>query len=126
MFRNTPFFRDCSPSGHTAGTLLALAFTSRKLRGYFFVALPVGVLCICATVLCRFHYAIDVLCALPLTLWSMRGARALDPGVWTASAAWISARRWPFAPAPVPAARAAAILADARLHVLAQMAQGSR
>jgi hypothetical protein len=122
MFRNTPFFRDCFPSGHTAGTLLALAFTSRKLRGYFFVALPVGVLCICATVLCRFHYAIDVLCAVPLTLWSLRGARALDPGVWTASAAWISARRWPFARGPVPAAREATSLADDRLNELDQLA----
>jgi len=122
MFQHTPFFRDCFPSGHTAGTLLTLAFTSRKLRGYFFVALPVGVLCIGATVLCRFHYAIDVLCALPLTLWSLRGARVLDPGVWTAWAAWMSARRWPFARGPVPVARESTSLADDRLNELDQLA----
>jgi hypothetical protein len=122
MFRHTPFFRDCFPSGHTAGTLLALAFTSRKLRGYFFVALPVGVLCICATVLCRFHYAIDVLCALPLTFWALRGARALDPGVWTGWAAWMSARRSRFARGPVPAVREATSLADDRLNELDQLA----
>lgn len=90
MFRHTPYFRDCFPSGHTAGTLLALAFTWRKLRPYFFAALPVGALCIAATLLCRFHYAIDVLCAVPLTVWAMRGSRALDPGAW---AAWMAGLR---------------------------------
>lgn len=82
MFRHAPFFRDCFPSGHTAGTLLMLTFSWRRgLRRYFYVALPFATLCICATVLCRYHYAIDLLCALPLALWSWRAARALEPAV---------------------------------------------
>lgn len=105
LFRHTPYFRDCFPSGHTAGTLLALAFTARRLRAYFFLALPVGLLCIAATMLCRFHYAVDVICAVPLTVWAMRGSRALDPGAWAAWAA--GARRFRLARPPLAAAREA-------------------
>jgi hypothetical protein len=82
MFFATPFFRDCFPSGHTAGTLLALWFTARRMPKFFFVALPIGSLCICATVLCRFHYAIDLVCAVPLAYFAMRASRALDSGAW--------------------------------------------
>jgi hypothetical protein len=82
MFLRTPYSRDCFPSGHTAGTLLALAFTFRRLRGFFLAALPVGVLCICATVLCRFHYAIDLVFAVPLVLWSLRASRGLNAAAW--------------------------------------------
>jgi hypothetical protein len=103
MFLHTPYFRDCFPSGHTAGTLLALSFTSRKLRGYFFVALPVGTLCICATILCRFHYAIDVLCAVPLAAFALGAARYLNPAAWSALAVVLRRR---FAPALVAPARA--------------------
>jgi membrane-associated phospholipid phosphatase len=78
MFLNTPYFRDCFPSGHTAGTLVALWFTARRMPRFFFVALPVGALCICATVLCRFHYAVDLLAALPLAFWALRASRGLD------------------------------------------------
>lgn len=83
LFLRTPYFRDCFPSGHTAGTLIALSFTARRLPRYFLVALPVGCLCICATVLCRFHYAIDLLCAAPLTFWSLRLGRGLDASAWS-------------------------------------------
>jgi PAP2 superfamily len=82
MFLRTPYSRDCFPSGHTAGALLALAFTFRRLRGFFVAALPVGILCICATVLCRFHYAIDLVFAVPLVLWSLRGSRGLNGASW--------------------------------------------
>lgn len=100
MFLHTPFFRDCFPSGHTAGTLLALAFTSRKLRGFFLLALPVGVLCISATVLCRFHYGIDLLCAVPLAAFSLGAARGLDP---SRVGALLALRRGPLARPAVPA-----------------------
>lgn len=83
LFLRTPYFRDCFPSGHTAGTLIALSFTARRLPRYFLAALPVGCLCVCATVLCRFHYAIDLLCAVPLTFWSLRLGRGLDAGAWS-------------------------------------------
>ena len=77
LFLDTPFFRDCFPSGHTAGTLLALVFSFRRLRGWFFTALPLSVLCVSATVLCRYHYGVDLLCALPLAGWAWAASGAL-------------------------------------------------
>ncbi len=79
MFLSVPFFRDCFPSGHTSGTLLALLLTRRRLPVFFWAALPFGALCIAATVLCRFHYAVDLLCALPLLWCAIQGSRALAP-----------------------------------------------
>jgi hypothetical protein len=79
LFLQVPFYRDCFPSGHTAATLLALVYTRKRLPVFFWVALPVGALCISATVLCRFHYAIDLLCALPLCWFALVGARVLTP-----------------------------------------------
>lgn len=84
LFLRTPYLRDCFPSGHTAGTLIAVCFTARRIRGYCLAVLPVACLCICATVLCRFHYAIDLLCALPLIGWSFGLERILDANVWSA------------------------------------------
>ena len=80
LFLNTPFFRDCFPSGHTAGTALALLVSFKRLRGWFFVALPLGALCISATVLCRYHYAVDLVFALPLGAFAWRASRVLEPG----------------------------------------------
>jgi hypothetical protein len=77
LFLHTPFFRDCFPSGHTAGTLLALVFCVRRLRAWFFVALPLSVLCVSATVFCRYHYGVDLLCALPLAGWAWAASGAL-------------------------------------------------
>jgi hypothetical protein len=77
LFLDTPFFRDCFPSGHTAGTLLALAFSFRRLRGWFYAALPLSLLCVSATVLCRYHYGIDLVCALPLAAWAWLASGAL-------------------------------------------------
>ena len=80
LFLDTPFFRDCFPSGHAAGTLLALIVSFKKLRGWFFVTLPLGALCISATVLCRYHYGVDLLFALPLAAFAWRASRVLVPG----------------------------------------------
>ncbi len=77
MFVQVPFFRDCFPSGHTAGTLLALVYTRRRLPIYFWITLPIVSLCIAATVLCRFHYAIDLICAVPLCWLAVQGSRLL-------------------------------------------------
>jgi hypothetical protein len=66
---HTPaFMRDCFPSGHTAITLLVLTFAFRYARGFFWLMLPVGLGLITASLAGRFHYGIDVLCAIPLTL----------------------------------------------------------
>jgi len=79
LFLNVPFFRDCFPSGHTAGTLLVLIYARRRLPALFWALLPLGALCIAATVLCRFHYAIDLICALPLVFFAVQASRALSP-----------------------------------------------
>ena len=84
IFLKTPFFRDCFPSGHTAATLLALSFTRRKLPGYFWAALPAGSLCVAATVLCRFHYAVDLLAALPLWWFALSASKYLKPETFAA------------------------------------------
>ena len=84
LFLDVPFFRDCFPSGHTAGTLLALAYTRKRLPAFFWAALPLGSLCIAASVLCRFHYAVDLLCAIPLCLCAAQGSRWLKPEAWPA------------------------------------------
>ncbi|GAC1549965.1 MAG: hypothetical protein NVS2B9_16400 [Myxococcales bacterium] len=115
MFLHTPYFRDCFPSGHTAGTLVALAFTSRRLRGYFVAALPIGLLCISATILCRFHYAVDVLCGLPLAAWALGAARYLDPAAWAAFSAGV---RGQLAPGLAPRPRAAASFREGQLEAV--------
>lgn len=71
-FRHSPFLRDCFPSGHTALTLMVLWETRRRIRPFFWVVLPIGLGLITATVACRFHYGIDLVCAVPLAavaLW---------------------------------------------------------
>lgn len=68
LMQTPAFMRDCFPSGHTALTLLVLVFAFRYARGFFWLMLPVALGLITATLAGRFHYGIDVLCALPLTL----------------------------------------------------------
>lgn len=89
-FNDVPMLRDCFPSGHTGLTLLTLFWALRK-RAYrfFWVMLPCALLLIFSTLYCRFHYAIDLLAALPfsagilaLQAWiqSLRPGAALLPG----------------------------------------------
>jgi hypothetical protein len=66
LMRTTPFQRDCFPSGHTASTLLVLAYAFRYYRKLFWILLPFGAGLIAATLVGRFHYAIDLLCAVPV------------------------------------------------------------
>jgi len=82
LMQTPAFMRDCFPSGHTAVTLLVLTFAFRYARGFFWVMLPVGLGLITATLAGRFHYGIDVLCALPLTVVAVLAAdllMRLDP-----------------------------------------------
>lgn len=79
-FESVPMVRDCFPSGHTGLTLIVLASAWRKRAYAFFVVmLPFAVLLIFSTLYCRFHYAIDVLSAVPFIL----GVFALERGVLT-------------------------------------------
>ncbi|MHB1844161.1 MAG: phosphatase PAP2 family protein [Deltaproteobacteria bacterium] len=71
-FRHSPYLRDCFPSGHTALTLMVLWESHRRLPRLFWFILPFCTGLIIATVACRFHYGIDLICAVPLAavaLW---------------------------------------------------------
>jgi hypothetical protein len=67
---------DAFPSGHTMVTLAVLYCTRRRARGVYNVLLPVGTMLILATVLLTYHYVVDVLAALPLTVLSLAVAAA--------------------------------------------------
>lgn len=77
-FFDIPMLRDCFPSGHTGLTLLVL-FTALRKRAYtfFIVMLPFGLLLIFSTLYCRFHYAVDLMCALPFITGVLFLQRAL-------------------------------------------------
>lgn len=62
---------DVFPSGHTMVTLAVLFCTRRRAPVLFRVMLPVGVLLIAATVLLTFHYVIDLVVAVPLTVFTL-------------------------------------------------------
>jgi PAP2 superfamily protein len=68
VMRMPPFARDCFPSGHTGGALLVLAYAWRFERRFFRVMLLPGLGLILATLVGRFHYATDLMCAVPLVM----------------------------------------------------------
>jgi hypothetical protein len=66
---------DVFPSGHTMVTLAALACARRRLRGLYRALLPLAALLIASTILLSYHYVIDVLAAVPLTVAAWYAAR---------------------------------------------------
>lgn len=60
--------RDAFPSGHTAITLLVVYLAWRFEKRLFVVFLPVAGALIFSTVYCRYHYVVDVIAGLALTL----------------------------------------------------------
>ena len=60
--------RDAYPSGHSAVTVLVLYLAYRYKRWYFWVCLPVVGALVFSTVYCRYHYVVDVLAGIGLTL----------------------------------------------------------
>lgn len=71
-FRGSPLARDCFPSGHTGVQLVMLAFALRYWRPFFVAVLPVIALLLAGTIVGRFHYATDLIAAVPLwalSLW---------------------------------------------------------
>ena len=68
LMRTTVFARDCFPSGHTGVTLVVLTFAWRYRRNFFWGLLPVGTGLILGTLVGRFHYGIDLICAVPLVI----------------------------------------------------------
>ncbi|WP_373046276.1 phosphatase PAP2 family protein [Vulgatibacter sp.] len=77
MFRDSPLARDCFPSGHTGISLLVLGYAWKEERKFFWAVLPVIVCLIIGTLAGRFHYGIDLIAALPLTVTSLAVAAAL-------------------------------------------------
>jgi PAP2 superfamily len=97
IFRDSPLARDCFPSGHTGISLLVLGYAWKEERKFFWAVLPVIVCLIIGTLAGRFHYGIDLVAAVPLTVTSLAVAaglkRRLPEGVVVArAAAWRRAR----------------------------------
>ncbi|QRK06490.1 phosphatase PAP2 family protein [Archangium violaceum] len=83
VMRMPPFARDCFPSGHTGTTLVVFVYAFRFVPRFFRVMLVPGLGLILATLVGRFHYATDLICAVPLVMvvvglalgWSRATAR---------------------------------------------------
>ena len=63
--------RDAFPSGHTAITVLVLYLAYRYNKVFFRIALPVVSALVFATVYCRYHYVVDVIAGLALTILTL-------------------------------------------------------
>ncbi|MBI3182268.1 MAG: phosphatase PAP2 family protein [Myxococcales bacterium] len=79
LMRQPLFMRDCFPSGHTAVALLVLTYAFRHARRLFVLLLPLGTGLVLATVVCRFHYAVDLLAAIPLVAACLSVAAMMRP-----------------------------------------------
>jgi membrane-associated phospholipid phosphatase len=60
--------RDAFPSGHTAVALTVLYLAYRYRRDLFWVLVPVVTALVFSTVYCRYHYVIDVIAGIGLTI----------------------------------------------------------
>jgi hypothetical protein len=68
MMRSPAFARDCFPSGHTGTTLLLFWYSFRFARKFFWIMLLPGLGLITATLSGRFHYATDLVAAVPVVV----------------------------------------------------------
>lgn len=63
--------RDAFPSGHT-GVMLTILYLSFKFhRRFFWFALPIIIALIFSTVYCRYHYVVDVIAGILLTIMTV-------------------------------------------------------
>lgn len=60
--------RDAFPSGHTAVALIVLYLSYRFRRGLFWIFLPIVLALLFSTVYCRYHYVVDVIAGIALTI----------------------------------------------------------
>lgn len=74
-----PTFIDCFPSGHTGIALLVTGWMFRVKNHYRYLFLAVGLGMIIATVSLRYHYTLDLLAAIPLSIVSYKLGRKLLP-----------------------------------------------
>jgi membrane-associated phospholipid phosphatase len=63
--------RDAFPSGHTAVVLIVLYCAYRFEKRFFRICLPIAAALIFSTVYCRYHYVVDVIAGVFLTLISV-------------------------------------------------------
>lgn len=63
--------RDAFPSGHTAVTVVVLYCAYRFEKRFFWICLPFVAALILSTVYCRYHYVVDVIAGLVLTVFSV-------------------------------------------------------
>jgi hypothetical protein len=77
VMRTPVFMKDCFPSGHTGITLLVLVYAYNHFKRFFWVMLPVGTGIVLATLVGRFHYGIDLICAVPLMIAAVSSASLL-------------------------------------------------
>lgn len=63
--------RDAFPSGHTAITVLVLYLAYSFNRIYFWICLPIVLSLILSTVYCRYHYFIDIVAGIILTIFTI-------------------------------------------------------
>jgi hypothetical protein len=74
LMRGAAFTRDCFPSGHTGATLVVLTYAFWHARKLFWIMLPFALGLIGATIVGRFHYGVDLLCAVPLMMAAVNAA----------------------------------------------------
>jgi membrane-associated phospholipid phosphatase len=60
--------RDAFPSGHTMLALVVLFYTWRYEKRLLFLFAPIALLIIISTIYLRYHYAVDVLAGIILTV----------------------------------------------------------
>ncbi len=72
-------FIDCFPSGHTGITFLVTIWMFKINHLFRFTSMIICFLTICATLAIRYHYTLDLICALPLAYICYRAAFILFP-----------------------------------------------
>ncbi|MBI4685541.1 MAG: phosphatase PAP2 family protein [Nitrospirae bacterium] len=60
--------RDAFPSGHTGIALTVLYLSYKYKKGLFWIFLPIVILLMFSTVYCRYHYVVDVIAGVGLTI----------------------------------------------------------
>ncbi|MHB8874335.1 MAG: phosphatase PAP2 family protein [Myxococcaceae bacterium] len=78
LMRLPRFLRDSFPSGHIAVTIIVLTYAFRFRRRLFWIGLPLSLGLVAGTLVCRFHYAVDVIAAVPLAAAVLLVAAGLE------------------------------------------------
>lgn len=72
-------FIDCFPSGHTGITILVTIWMYKINHLFRYTSTIICFFTICATLAMRYHYTLDLICALPLAYFCYRAAFILFP-----------------------------------------------